>query len=90
MIEAFLLGAISMASFTASLFFFRFWKETRDFVFFAFAVFFAIEGINRITTAFNVHPNEGNPVNYLARLVGLIFILAAILKKNYGTARKRG
>jgi uncharacterized membrane protein HdeD (DUF308 family) len=83
MFDAFLLGAISMASFTASIFFFRFWKETRDFLFVAFAVFFFIEGINRIALVFIVRPNEGNPWVYLARLSGLILILVAILKKNY-------
>jgi uncharacterized membrane protein HdeD (DUF308 family) len=89
MLEAFLLGAISMASFTASLFFLRFWRETRDFVFFAFAVFFIVEGVNRATTIFTPHPNEGTPAHYLARLVGLILILAAILNKNYGSSGKR-
>jgi uncharacterized membrane protein HdeD (DUF308 family) len=89
MVEAFLLGAISMASFTASLFFFRFWKQTREFVFFAFAVFFAIEGVNRIALVFIARPNEGNPLIYVARLVGLVFILAAILQKNYGSTRRR-
>lgn len=89
MFDAFLLGVISMASFTASLFFFRFWRETRDFVFFAFAVFFVIEGFNRFALVFIDRPNEGDPLIYLARLVGLFFIFVAILKKNYGTSRKR-
>lgn len=89
MVEAFLLGAISIASFTASLFFLKFWRETRDFVFLAFAVFFVIEGINRIALASMMRPSEGNPWVYLARLVGLAFILAAILKKNYGTTARR-
>ena len=89
MVEVFLLGAISMASFTASLFFLKFWRETRDFVFLAFAVFFVIEGINRVVLLSMARPNEGNPWVYLARLVGLAFILVAILKKNYGTTGKR-
>jgi uncharacterized membrane protein HdeD (DUF308 family) len=83
MFDAFLLGAISMASLTASAFFFRFWRETRDFVFVAFAIFFLIEGINRFALVFIARPNEGNPWVYLARLLGLVLILGAILKKNY-------
>ncbi len=83
MFDAFLLGAISMASFTASVFFVRFWRETRDFLFAAFAIFFFIEGINRFALVFIARPNEGNPWIYLARLFGLVFILGAILKKNY-------
>lgn len=89
MFDAFLLGAISMASFIASLFFLRFWRETRDFVFFAFSAYFTIEGINRIVSVFIARPNEGTPFLYLARLVGLVFILTAILKKNYGKKRGR-
>lgn len=87
MFESFLLGAISMASFTASAFFLRFWRETRDFVFFAFAIFFFIEGVNRIALDFIARPNEGNPWIYLARLVGLMLILTAILNKNYRAKR---
>lgn len=88
MFEAYLLGVISMASFTASVFFLRFWRETDDFVFFAFAVFFVIEGLNRFATVFIAQPNAGNPYVYIARLIGLLFILVAILRKNYGSKRK--
>jgi uncharacterized membrane protein HdeD (DUF308 family) len=87
MFDVFLLGAISMASFTASVFFLRFWKETHDFVFFAFALFFVIEGINRFALVFIARPNEGNPWIYMARLVGLGVVLVAILRKNYGAKR---
>jgi uncharacterized membrane protein HdeD (DUF308 family) len=88
MLAGYLLGAISFASFTASAFFFRFWRETRDFVFFAFAVYFGIEGVDRFVLVFLERPNEGSPILYVARLVGLVFILAAILKKNYGSRRR--
>jgi len=88
MVEAFLLGVISMASFTASLFFLKYWRQTRDFLFFAFAFFFFIEGINRLVTVSIDRPNEGNPLLYTARLIGLVFILVAILKKNYVAKRR--
>jgi len=87
MFDAFLLGAISMASFAACAFFLRFWKEAGDFVFLAFAVFFFIEGVNRFAMVLVARPNEGSPWVYVARLIGLVFILAAILRKNYGTKR---
>ena len=89
MFEGYLLGAISIASFTATTFFLRFWRETRDFVFFAFAVFFMIEGVNRLVLVFMARPNEGNPILYIARLIGLVFILTAILRKNYGAGSSR-
>lgn len=84
MIEAFLLGAIATASFTASVFFLRFWRDSRDIFFLAFAVFFLTEGMNRIALLFFAKPNEGSPWIYLVRLFALILILAAILRKNYG------
>lgn len=89
MFDTFLLGAISMASFTASVFFFRFWKDTRDFIFLAFATFFLIEGINRLALVFIARPNEGNVWIYTARLVGLVLVLAAIVRKNYRPRHRR-
>jgi uncharacterized membrane protein HdeD (DUF308 family) len=80
----FLLGFIAMASFTASGFFFKFWRMTRDMLFFAFGVFFLIDALTRVALLFFAHPNEGSPYFYLIRLLALVFILAAILKKNYG------
>ncbi|MGH9501758.1 MAG: DUF5985 family protein [Terriglobales bacterium] len=88
MIDGFLLGAISMASLTAGVFFLKFWSETRDFLFLAFATFFVIEGINRVVLLLLVaRPNEGSPWIYLVRLLALGLILGAIIKKNYGGKR---
>lgn len=84
MINSFLLGVIATESFTAALFFLKFWSDTRDLLFLSFAAFFIIEGVNRAVLLFLVHPNEGSPGIYLARLFGLLLILAAILNKNYG------
>jgi uncharacterized membrane protein HdeD (DUF308 family) len=83
-IKAFLLGVIAALSFTASLFFVRFWRETRDSFFLAFALFFVVEGINRVALLFMSRPNEGSPWIYIIRLATLLIILAAILHKNYG------
>jgi len=88
MIEAFLLGAVATASLTAALFFLRFWRETHDRFFLAFAVFFLIEAVNRVAVLFSPKPNEGSPWIYSIRMVGLLLILAAIISKNYGGARK--
>jgi len=83
MIEGFLLGVVATASFTAGLFFLRFWKTTRDRLFLAFAAFFIIEGLNRIVLLCFEHPNEGSPWIYLIRLLALVILLAAIVEKNY-------
>lgn len=82
MIEGFLLGVIFTASITASLFFLKFWRMTRDDLFLAFAAAFAIEGLNRLTFLFVERPNEGTPAIYVVRLLAFLLILAAIFRKN--------
>ena len=82
MIEGFLLGVISISSFTAALFFLRFWRHTRDSLFLAFTVAFMIEGLSRCSLLFLKHPNEGSPWIYFARLLAFLTILAAIVDKN--------
>ena len=86
-IETFLLGAIVMASVTTGLFFLKFWKGTRDRLFLAFALFFIIDGLDRITVLFMPRPNEGSPWIYVIRFFTLLVILAAIIQKNYGRNR---
>ncbi len=81
---AFLLGVIAIASLTAGVFFLKFWTSTRDTFFLAFAAFFLIEASNRVALLFFAHPNEGSPWIYAVRLLALLLILTAILKKNYG------
>jgi uncharacterized membrane protein HdeD (DUF308 family) len=87
MINGFLLGMIATASFTATLFFLRFWKGSRDVLFLSFAVFFMVEGLYRVISIFVAQPNEWNPWTYSARLCTLLLILAAIVYKNYGQNR---
>jgi uncharacterized membrane protein HdeD (DUF308 family) len=82
MIEGFLLGVIVTASLTASAFFFKFWKQTRDKLFLGFSAAFAIEGVNRLAFLFVSHPEEGNPILYTVRLFSFLVILAAIVNKN--------
>jgi len=84
MTQAFLLGVIATSSLMAGLFFLRFWRDTRDSFFLAFAAFFFIEAGNRVALLFLPRPNEGSPWIYLIRLFALLLILAAILNKNYG------
>ena len=87
MVDGFLLGAIATASFTGALFFLRFWTKSRDFLFLSFAIFFFVEGVNRVALLFVFRPSEGSPWIYSARLGALLLILGAILHKNYGEKR---
>jgi uncharacterized membrane protein HdeD (DUF308 family) len=84
MITAFLLGVIAAFSVIAGVFFVRFWRETHDSFFLAFAAFFFVEAGNRVALLFLTRPNEGSPWIYVIRLVALLIILTAILQKNYG------
>lgn len=83
MIRGFLLGVIATSSFFAGLFFLRFWRETRDEFFLAFAYAFLIEGVNRTAVLFLADPGEGSPWTYVVRLVAFLLILVGILSKNY-------
>jgi len=90
MVEGFLLGVIVTASLTAAGFFWRFYRQTRDKLFFAFALAFAIEGINRMAFLLVDKPSEGSPIIYMVRLVAFLLILGAIVAKNRDTpTRKR-
>jgi hypothetical protein len=84
MIDSFLTGVLATAFLTVGLFFLRFWRETRDSFFLAFAASFLIEGLNRVSILWLPRPNEGTPRVYLIRLFASLLILGAILRKNYG------
>jgi uncharacterized membrane protein HdeD (DUF308 family) len=84
MVDGFLLGVIATTSVTAGLFFLKFWKKTRDSLFLAFGASFIIEGLNRCAVLFVQKPNEGSPWIYLVRLLSVLLILVAILRKNLG------
>ena len=82
MVAGFLLGIIVTASFTAAAYFFKFWRQTRDTLFLAFASAFFIEGVNRIGFLFAERPNEAGATIYVVRLVAFLLILGAIIRKN--------
>ena len=84
MLESFLVGVIVTASITAGLFFLRFWRDTGDSFFLAFAASFMIEGANRAAVLFLPEPKQGTPWLYLVRLIAYLLILFAIVRKNYG------
>ena len=81
MINSMLIGAFVMASGIVSLFFFRFWKSTRERFFLLFALSFALEALSRIIIALtNIH--EQKPLIYLLRMLAYLLILWAIYDKN--------
>ncbi len=80
--EGFLEGVIATASLAAGLFFLRFWRDTRDSLFLAFAVAFVIEGLNRSVRVFFHNPSEASPWVFIVRAFAFLIILAGIVNKN--------
>ena len=77
-----LMGAVAMASFVATLFFLRFWRQTRDAFFLLFALAFGIDAATRFALGLMHVSQETEPLFYLARLFTFALILAAIEQKN--------
>jgi hypothetical protein len=80
--EQLLSGAIAVGWLIAGLFFFRFWRHTRDRFFLWFALSFWLESVNRVALALVVGATEDNPVFYGVRVVAYGLILLAIWQKN--------
>lgn len=77
-----LTGAIAMGWLLAGLFFFRFWRRTRDRFFLWFALSFWLESCNRIALGVLHDTGEDAPVIYGLRIVAYGLILLAIWQKN--------
>jgi uncharacterized membrane protein len=78
----FLSGAVALGFFVCGLFFLRFWRRTRDQLFLAFALAFALLGIGQSILALANIPTEERGSIYLIRLTAFALILFAILRKN--------
>lgn len=81
-LDLFLLGYIAALAAVATVFFLRYWKETRDTLFLAFAVFFAVEGGTRAFDVSTPNPNLIIGWVYVLRLLAVLLIVAAVLRKN--------
>lgn len=71
-----------MACFTAGLFFFKFWKKTREKLFMMFATAFWLLAMERFVLGYLGTKNEPRPEIYLIRLTAFLMILFAIINKN--------
>jgi hypothetical protein len=78
----FLSGAAALAFFACSLFFIRFWRRTREQLFLAFALSFALLGLGQSVIALAQVPTEEKGALYLIRLLAFLLILFAIYRKN--------
>ena len=79
----FLSGAIVMGFWVIGLFFFRFWRESRDRLFAYFCFAFWILAAERIGVVYiGTAQEETGPVVYLARVIAFSLIAWSILEKN--------
>jgi len=75
-------GSITMLFILAGLFFFRFWRDTRDRLFLLFAMSFWLQAVTRVALTM-VGGQEERAYLYLVRLVAFGLIIAAIAMKNF-------
>jgi hypothetical protein len=78
----FLSGAVTLGFILCGLFFLRFWKQTRDGLFLAFALAFWLLGLNQAMLALADVPVEERSWLYLLRLAAFALIITAIAFKN--------
>ena len=77
-----LAGMITMGFLLAALFFFRFWRRTRDLLFATFGAAFVLLALNQAVVALALLPREEQPYAYLLRLVAFGLLIVAIIRKN--------
>lgn len=71
----------------AGLFFFKFWRSTRDKLFLYFATAFWILSVQRVALALTTRTTEDAVLIYSFRLLAFLIILYAIVHKNMEARR---
>lgn len=84
----FLSGAVAFGFLICGLFFLRYWYRSRDGLFLAFALAFALLGLGQSILALADIPTEERGAVYLFRLAAFMLILFAIYRKNRATSRQ--
>lgn len=83
-LAAYAAGALTLGFLAVGLFFLKFWRRTRDDLFLAFAVAFALLAANQAAPVLLDIPSENQGYIYLLRLAAFVLIIAAVLRKNFG------
>ncbi|MBS0298073.1 MAG: hypothetical protein JSR45_17365 [Proteobacteria bacterium] len=84
---AFLGGMIAMGYVVAGLFFFRFWRRTRDALFVVFSLAFCLMGANQALVTLTAGEEENKGELYLMRLLAFVLIVVGVLRKNFEKPR---
>jgi hypothetical protein len=80
-------GAISFGQLAAGLFFWKFFRKTKDRLFAIFAAAFWLMGVNRAALAL-LAADETRTYFYIVRLLVFLLILIAVLDKNRARKQK--
>jgi uncharacterized protein DUF5985 len=75
-------GLAATATWTAGLFFLRFWRDTRDRLFLLFSAAFWLLSLSRLVLALFDPTDEARPYVYAIRLVAFLTIIVAAIEKN--------
>lgn len=82
---AFLWGVVAALSAVATLFFFKFWRQTRDALFGCFAVAFGLMSLHFALLGVLAPRSELQPYGFLLRLAAFLWIIAGVIAKNRGS-----
>ena len=82
----FVLGGSAVACLAIALFFFRFWRESGDRLFAAFAGAFLVFGANRLILALTSEDGDGRIYSYTLRFLAFMLVVWAIADKNRAEA----
>ena len=82
----FVLGGSALACFAIALFFLRFWRDTGDRLFAAFAGAFLVFGVNRLILTLTSEDADGRTYSYLLRFLAFMLVVWGIVGKNRAQA----
>jgi hypothetical protein len=82
-------GALAMACLACSLFFLRFWRQSRDRLFAFFSLSFLLLAANAVAGALLDVSDERRHFIYVVRLIAFLLIIFAIWDKNRAAPRGR-
>lgn len=79
----FLSGMVTAGYLVAALFFFRFWKRTKEPLFVTFSISFVLFAVGQFCALWFEGPHDDVAWIFLLRLAGFVLLLVGIVRKNF-------
>jgi hypothetical protein len=79
----FLSGMVTGGNLVAALFFFRFWRRTKEPLFVMFSISFVLFAGGQFGSLWLDGPHDDNTWIFLLRLAGFVLLLVGIVRKNF-------